>query len=70
MTRKSDTKLSMEEAEAIKARLIHTWAGLVVAVGGCALAIVETEYAYLGIGAALLGAGLLDAKTLVSLLKR
>jgi hypothetical protein len=49
-------------------RLIRTLSGLVVAIGGCVLAITRPEYAYLGVGAALIGAGLIEPTQLFPLL--
>ena len=68
--RKSDKKLSLDDAAAIQTRLIETWAGLIVVIAGCALALLRPESEYLGIGAALIGAGVLDAKTLLSIIKK
>ena len=64
--RTSDERLTPEENQAVKARLVKSWAGLIVAVGGCVFAIVCPERAYMGFVVALIGAGFLDAKTLVS----
>lgn len=64
--RSSDEKLAPEEAQAVKVRLIKSWAGLIVAAGGCVFAIMVPEKAYLGFIVALIGAGFLDAKTLLS----
>lgn len=41
-------------------RLIRTLSGFIVTAGGCLLAIIRPDYAYLGIGAALIGAGLIE----------
>jgi len=43
-----------------RTRTTRTIAGFIVALGGCTLAIVRPEHAYLGIGAALVGAGLVE----------
>jgi hypothetical protein len=64
VTRASDTKLTLDEAAAIQSRMIQSWAGLVIAIGGSVLSIVRPEYAYYGMAVALVGAGVLDAKAL------
>lgn len=59
-------RLSREELAEVRMRVIRSWAGLVIAIGGCVFAIVIPEKAYMGFVVALIGAGFLDAKTLLS----
>ena len=56
----SDSPVDVEVKTARKKRTITAWSGFVIAIGGIVFACIHPEQAYLGIGAALLGAGAID----------
>jgi len=53
-----------------KKRNIQAWAGLAIAIGGIVFACIHPAQAYLGIGAALLGAGAIEPSHVLGLLRK
>lgn len=50
-------------------RLFQSISGLVVAIGGCVLAVVRPEHAVMGVVVALIGAGLIEPAEVLSLFR-
>lgn len=60
-----------EDAKKYKIRRQSTSVGgIIVAIGGCLLALLYKELALYGLGAALIGAGLVDPYTLLRIFKK
>ena len=64
--RNSDSPNDEDIQKKVFVRRSISGSGLVVAVGGVALALYRPELAYLGMISALIGAGAVDPKTVIS----
>jgi hypothetical protein len=68
--REGDTNMDPDVRAAVRARVIRSLGGLVVAIGGVVLALLQPDNVYLGMGCAMVGAGLIDGAQVVNLLTR